>query len=380
MNNISTRNAENINNMLDEVKLIFYQKETLRYKRQFPFYDSGLTPLAIYYSRKYNAPLELPQNLQKIKGNTLYQITSSLYPKTFNIELAIAGNQDYAEEAELFRKDYIRNYFFFNKFYDFMVVFEGFKELYQLNQLDPLGELIWVSELFNVLMSFLVFRENPKLGFKLDTQNKSGDVYLYIKEITEKFIIEYTNKFNLNYILIFWVYQLLEPTSQIIEKEGFNLVSNLIELRKDKGLWELPNLFDEVYYFSSWIVYGVIKDYLNNNSTYFFENYKVDPNLIYETFENPRTLHSSKNKNKTENKTKNKTKGKTKNKTKSKTKNNKEDFKSIQKSKSKDDKDTSFWNIFIGFLLLSIILFVSGLCIIFFWSYIFSFAYNTIKN
>ena len=389
---------------INDAELVFYNKEQERLKVvKYPFYDGGVSPMVIYYSRKYNLPMVLPTFLKNISGNTIPQISNNFYSNS-NLNVGTLNLSMSNDDDDLFKKDYLKNYYFFNKFYNFNVVFVQFKDLYEKKQLNLDGIFLWVEELPNILLALLILKEKPSLGIKLTDNLESPNsnintsspqttqkieekfslYYDYIKEITEKYLSNTASKKKEEYLTIFWIYQLLEPTSATIKKEGLENVLDLLKMRGKKKLWNLNNpttpdnqiqtQTEPQDYKLSWIIYGLIKDYLNLHFDFFLSSYtlnQISKGLVYEGFESLENLNDleeiegftgSQSNNKKSKKSKKPKKDKN-------NKNNKETFKDEKK------KEVSvWWTIVFCFFILPIFIVIFIKIMMFFWS--FSFGSN----
>jgi hypothetical protein len=346
-----------ISDSIQDLELLFFNNEQHRLKKiKFPFYDGGLTPIVIYYTRKYKLPIKFPIFIENIKGNTLFEITSNFYPYNMNrMNLEVP-------EFDLFATQYIKNYYFSNTFYDIKVVYNKFKGLYESKQLNQYGEFYWMDEIANVLLSFIAVKEKKSIGIN-DNDIESFNEYLeFVKEITEEYIINYPNKSDDEYITNFWIYQLLNPKSKAIKSEGIVLVNSLIKKRIQRKLWDGD-------YILNWIFYGLIKDYLSipSNLDDFLKTYslkEITKGLVYEAFSNPDSELKTKSNSKSKTKTKSKTKSKSKSKMKKPSK--------TTKSKSKK-KEISGWKTILIWILLPLVVFIGIRLMMFFWSTIFTF-------
>jgi hypothetical protein len=342
-----------ISDSIQDIELLFFNNEQHRLKKiKFPFYDGGLTPIVIYYTRKYELPIKFPNFIENIKGNTLFQITSNFYPYNMdrlNLE---------TKEFDLFSIQYVKNYYFSNSFYDIKVVYNKFKGLYESKQLNQDGGFYWMDEITNVLLSFIAVNEKKSIGIN-DNDIKNFNQYLeFVKEITEEYMINYPNKSDDEFITNFWIYQLLNPTSKAIKSEGIILVNSLLKKRIPNKLWN-----DD--YIINWIYYGLIKDYLSSPSNLddFLKTYslkQITKGLVYEGFSNSNS--NSKSKNKSKNKSKSKKKSSTKPKSKSKS-----------NSSIKKNKEISGWKTMMIWILLPLVIFFGIRLMMFFWSSIFTF-------
>lgn len=307
-----------IDGSLKDVELLFYNIELDRLKSvKHPFYDGGLTPIVMYYSRKYNLPLNSPTFIKNINGKTIVEICNNFY---LNSSLSGSGsnlnlNLKVENLDDLFEKDYLKIYYFKKEFYNFDIIFNTFKDLYEKKQLNQEGNFYWSEDLPNILLALLILKENPNLGIKINEsinnntntntnspQNKQntqkikdkfGLYYDYMKEITEKYLIDTASRKKETYLKVFWIYQILEPTSSILKKEGLQNILDLIKIRQNKKLWNIndnsePQVNPEDYILS-WIIYGLIKDYLSipDNYDYFLTNHtlkEISNGLVYEGF------------------------------------------------------------------------------------------------
>jgi len=383
---------------INDAELVFYSREQERLKEvKYPYYDGGVSPIVIYYSRKYNLPMVLPTFLKNISGKTIPQISNNFYSNS-NLNVGTLNLSIDNEDEDLFKKDYLKNYYFLNKFYNFNVVFVQFKDLYEKKQLNLDGIFLWVEELPNILLALLILKEKPSLGIKLTDNLESSNsnsvdnlntntsspqntqkiedkfslYYDYIKEITEKYLSNTASKKKEDYLTIFWIYQLLEPTSATIKKEGLENVLDLLKMRGKKKLWSLnnptipdnqnQNQVDPQDYKLSWIIYGSIKDYLSLHLDFFLSSYtlnQISKGLVYEGFESLEDLEEiegftgSQSKKKKSKKPKN-------------NKKNKETFKDDKK------KEVSvWWTIVFCFFILPIFIVIFIKIMMFFWSFSF---------
>jgi hypothetical protein len=331
-----------ISDFIQDLELLFFNMEKSRLEKiKYPFYDGGLTPIVIYYTRKYKLPIKFPNFINEIKGNTLLEITSNFYTSTKE-RLNLEG-----KENDLFSIEYIKNYYFFNTYYDIKVVYNKIKGLYESKQLNQGGEFYWMSEIQNALLSFMAVNEKISLGVNDGNIKNFNQYFDFIKEITEEYLANFSNKSDEEYITNFWLYQLINPTSNAIKSEGVVLVNSLLKKRNKKKLWTVD-------YLTNWIYYGVIKDYLSlpTNLDIFLSKYslkEVTKGLVYEGFTN-----KSKSK-------------------KNKTKKNKKSKKTNKTDKSKPKQEISWWKTGLVWVLLPLIVFLGIRLMMFFWSTIFSF-------
>jgi hypothetical protein len=73
---------------------------------KYPFYDGGLTPVVLYYIRKYGLDINLPSPIEKIKGNTLLSICKNFYSNKVKPELIVPNE---VGVVDLFEEDYFTN-------------------------------------------------------------------------------------------------------------------------------------------------------------------------------------------------------------------------------------------------------------------------------
>ncbi len=330
-----------ISDFIQDLELLFFNNEQSRLKKiKFPFYDGGLTPIILYYTRKYKLPIKFPNFIEDIKGNTLFEITSNFYP--YNMDRLNLETTEY----DLFSTQYIKSYFFLNSYYDSTVIYNKFKGLYESKQLNQDGEFYWMSEITNLLLCFLAINEKKSIGLNNNNIKNFNKYFEFVKKITEEYIVNFSDKTDDEYIINFWIYQLLNPTSKAIKSEGIFIINSLIKKRIQKKLWKVD-------YITNWIYYGLIKDYLSSpaNLDDFLKTYslkQITMGLVYEGFSNS--------------KSKNKKKSKKKSKTKSKS-----------KSKSSTNKEISWWKTMMIWILLPLIVFLGIRLMMFFWSTIFTF-------
>ena len=344
-----------VDNLLD-IELVFYNKESARLKKaKFPFYDGGLTPIILYYTRKYKLPMIFPNFVNNIKGDTIYKITSNFY--RYNSTYNLVSKEDY----DLFSVEFVKNYFFYKKYHNFNVPYERLSDFYNRKITNIDGDYSWIDELPKILLSLIAIKENNSLGFKGSETKVSKDfavLYNAIKIMTEKYLTESQTKQKIQYMRIFWMYQILEPKSSVIKNEGASLVMYLIKSRKKKSLWE----FIDINYVDNCILYGIIKDYLYENFENFLNTYslkEISQGMVFEAFENPPTKTKSSSKNSSKSRKGNKKKHK------------KEKFDDVQKK-----NQPGFWRTILIWIGLPILLFLGIRIMIFFWSQIFSMIKN----
>jgi len=331
---------EYINDSISDIELVFFNREQDRLANvKFPFYDGGITPIMMYYARKYKLPIKFPTYIENIKGETIFEITSNFY--TYNSTYNLV-----TKNIDLFSTEYVKNYFFFNKFYNFEVIYNKLYDFYSKKLFNTTNEeYLWVTELNIALLSMLALKEKPSLGVKND--KNFNKYYEFIKKITEEYLTLNEKKNKLSYLRIFWMYQLLEPESEVIKKEGIERVSFLLKSRKNKQLWKFQN---GIQYIHNWIFYGIVKDYLYENFENFLNTYslkEITEGMIFEPFANP----SKKSKSKSNNKS-NKS---------GKSKKNKEKFDDVKKDKK------SSWITLMTWILLPIFIFLGIRIMLFFW-------------
>jgi hypothetical protein len=360
---------EYISDSIQDIELLFFNSEKTRLETvKYPFYDGGLTPIVIYYTRKYKLPIKFPNFIEEINGSTLFQITSNFYP--YNMDRLNLKTTEY----DLFSTQYVKNYFFLNNYYDIKVIYNKIKGLYESKQLNQDGEFYWMAEIQNLLLSFLAVKEKISLGFNdknysnnsnnsnnSTNSNNSKEIFNnyfdFIKEITDEYLVNYPDKQNKQYMINFWIYQLLNPKSKVIKSEGLILINSLLKKRNKNKLWEYN-------YITNWILYGLIKDYLGNNLDFFFNSYSlkdIAKGMVYEEFENPKAKSKGK-------KSKSKSSKSSKS-TKSKKKKSNEKFDNVNTSK----KEFSWWKTILLWIALPFIIFFGIRVMMFFWNFVFIF-------
>lgn len=248
---------------------------------KFPFYDGGLTPIILYYIRKYELDIKHPIALKKIKGDTLLSICKNFYDKyTIKPELVVPTELGV---DDLFEEDYLKKYYFNSGFYNFEDVLIQFRDMKKENEKTDEGILEWVNELQNILLGMLALKENYKMGFK--EKNQIDKYMIYITETVEKFINEYPTKNTILYFKIFWLYQLLKPDSYVIKINGYDILFDLFKkyfTTDEKKLLMTDENSQINNYFNNWIIFGLIKDYLSNKINFDYLKEK----MTKETFKN----------------------------------------------------------------------------------------------
>ena len=284
---------ENIQDFLKKQELLFFGQENIRTEKiQFPFYDGGLTPVVLYYVQKYKMAMKINDSLKNIKGDTLYQITSNFYKDYIN-NVDLKKNEGFdLFDIFIYSDNYLKKYYFYKQFYDFEIAVANFREIYEKTRKNVNfdGKFDWYSLVPSILLGLIAVRENPSIGLK-DPQ-KLPILYNFIKITTEEYLNTILEKKNLNYLVIFWLYQMFDPNSSLIQKIGNDLVLQLIKLKKSNAneMWKIDD--DEFRnYFANWIIYGIIKDYLNTptNNKLFYNTYTLNDlskGVIYEGFTN----------------------------------------------------------------------------------------------
>lgn len=246
-----------IKKTLKELESIFNQKELSRLNRkEFPFYDGGLSPIVIYYKYKYQLSIPLPNYFDhlKNKSETLYQITWNFYPNQ-SIKPKLES------ESDIFESSSLKKYYFEKSWYDFNIIWKQFIDQYKSKSVNIGGQKFWKYMLADLLLAFLVLKDNPELGFK----NKSNMEKKY--HLVMKYALEYL---NLNefleepeyYSMVFWIYQTLEPNDPNLKKNGKSLIKYLIGERHTGFLWTFSDI-DNDNYVLSWIIFGLISDYFS---------------------------------------------------------------------------------------------------------------------
>jgi hypothetical protein len=284
---------QNINDFLKNQELLFFGQENLRMQNvKFPFYDGGLTPIVIYYVQKFKIPMKFDDSLKNIKGSTLFQITNNFYGNYIN-KLELKYDTFDLFGSNMYSDNFLKNYYFYNKFYDFEIAVYNFREIYEKKKkiVNFDGSFDWYNLIPNMILGLLAIRENVKIGLK--DQSKLPLFENFIKITVEEYLKTVSNKITLQYLTNFWLYQLLEPKSKVIQEIGIELVLDLIKLKKNNPdkLWVIDKDNEFRNYFINWIIYGIIKDYLNNpvNNDLFYKKYTLNDlskDIVYEGFKN----------------------------------------------------------------------------------------------
>jgi hypothetical protein len=337
-----------INNYNNDMNLIFkkFEKERLN-NINIPFYDGGLTPIIIYYTNKYNLPIELNEKISKIKGDTLFQICNNFY-KDYTIKPDLTSNN-----IDLFQTLYLKKYYFEVSFYNFDEVMLQFKNLKTENSKNLNGVYEWVEELFFILLGLLALKENFKLG--LENKNQLEKYEIYINEITNDFLNNYPKKDKIEYLKIFWIFQLLNSTvpALSIKNQAYDVIMNLLKKIKPNKLLILNKEDSDILnYINNWIIYGLIRDYLNieSNKNNLYKKAKLESfeNIIMEGFENE------------------------------KVKNEKVKNEKVKNEKVKNEKkvDKSYFRFILYCSIFTLILLFGIRIIIFIWPYLIQFIKN----
>jgi hypothetical protein len=382
-----------VKNAIQNLELTFLGIEDKRLQTtKFPFYDGGLTPLILYYNRKYNFPFKVPKYLSDIKGKTLLEICNNFYAN-YNFK----PNLDY--ESDLF-DDVNKNYYFHNKQHNFDLVMSQFKNLYESKIRDNFDILEWINILPKVILSLIAINEKPSLGiFDGDIQVKLFNYNNYTIPIIETMIKETPNRLSYYYLPTFCLYQIFckmtNRDSNIIKSVGGDFILQLFKLIHPNKLMKFDETSDKDSYLFNWLSYFIIKDYLETNSDYFFKNYNLkqiaEVIILKESFEN--SLKNNLTKNiKRENMVRHK--GHRKNNAKNNNKNNNIDINSenfdelehfegdqkidkVQK-KFNDAKNIvkPMWKMLLHWMIFGIFLYIACRGIIFFWSIVYNFFSN----
>ena len=76
---------EHLSTTIQDLELIFINREKNRLNEvKYPFYDGGLTPIVIYYTRKYKLPIKFTTFIDNIQGNSLFKICNNFYPYSYD--------------------------------------------------------------------------------------------------------------------------------------------------------------------------------------------------------------------------------------------------------------------------------------------------------
>jgi hypothetical protein len=394
---------EYIKNAMQNLELTFLGIEDKRLNEvKFPFYDGGLTPMILFYKRKYNFPFKAPKYISDIQGNSLLEICNNFYAN-YNFK----PNLDY--EPDLF-DDVNKDYYFQKKTHDFDLVITKFKNLYQSQTSDALYVLDWVIYLPNVLLSSIAINEKPNLGLdNNDVQIKLFNYNNYLIPFIEKNIQETPTRLTYNYLSIFCFYQIfckmINRNSNIVKSIGGELILQLFKLIKPNKLIIFPSVTEKTNYLLNWLSYFIIKDYLEIYKDYFFKTYDLKTIamsiVLKEGFENS----SNKIKNNLTNNIKNENmrrhKGHRKNSNNSNNNRNKknqhdnidnipegtytEDLEHFNGSKEETIKETikdtkkivkPMWKMLLHWMIFGIFLYIACRGIIFFWSIVYNFFAN----
>jgi hypothetical protein len=329
---------------------VFNTYETERLSNvNFPFYDGGLSPLLVYYTNKYIIPIELNEKIKSVQGNTLFQVCNNFYKDS------VIKPDFISQSIDFFPEPYLKKYYFESSFYDFNEVMIQYKNLKTSNQKNMEKIFEWIIELPNILLGFLALKENFSLG--LEDKNQLDKYEIYINEITNEFLNNYANKTKMEYINIFFLFQMINPTASSILYQSNDLIIGILSKFKQNELLALSGPDDESYlfnYLNNLIVYGSIRDYLSiqNNKLSLYKKIKLNTEM-FEGFENKEANNNNNNNN---NKTKTKSKTKSKN-----------DTKVIKKD---------YFKFILYCLLFTLILLFGIRIIIFIWPYLIDFMKN----
>lgn len=326
-----------------------YEKDRLT-NVNFPFYDGGLSPLFIYYKNKYDLPIKLNDKIKNTKGKTLLEICINFY-KFSNIKPDFIS-----QNIDFFPETYLKKYYFESSFYDFNEVMIQYKNIKTSNEKNADNIFEWIAELPNIILGLLALKENFKLG--LESKNQLDKYEIYINEITNEILNNYPNKTKMEYINVFFLFQMLNPTAPSISYQAYELITNILKEFKPTELLKLSNPDDESYlfnYLNNLIVYGLIRDYLSIpiNKSNLYNKFQIKTEM-FEGFENNKN-NTSKEKDSIFN-------------TKNNDNDNKNDKNKMKSKNKKDDKSkTDLFRYILYCLLFTLILFIGIRIIIFIW-------------
>ncbi len=377
-----------VKNAIQNLELTFLGIEDKRLQStKFPFYDGGLTPMILFYNRKYKFPFKAPKHIIDIQGNTLLEICNNFYANyNFKPEL------DY--EADLF-DDVNKNYYFFNKTHNFDLVMIQFKNLYESKTRDALNVLEWLNILPNVILSLIAINERPSLGiFDGDIKTKLFNYNNYLIPIIDMMIKETPDKLTSYYLATFALYQLFCKTinqkSNIIQTSGGDFILQLFKLMKPNKIMTFPETTEKDNYLFNWLSYFIIKDYLDNNTEYFFTTYSLkqiaEVIILKETFENYTKNNLTKNINiekmgKHNGHRNNNNQKKLENRNKVNNVNGENFTEELEFFEGSSDKDIKkvikpMWKLLLHWMIFGIFLYIACRGIIFFWSIVYNFFSN----
>ena len=355
-------NIQMIKNELNNIPILLNTFENERTKTMiYPYYDGGLIQLILYYIRKYNLPIQLPDVINSINPNntnTLLNICLKSYDR-FNIKPDLISTM----YDNLFSEEYLKNYFFYNKPYDFNIVMEEFRA-------NTSESIVLPSMLEPILIALIALNQNPAIG-NID-KNKLNGYMVYVNKIAIGIIKEFDKKnMFIDYYKIVWLYQFLNPTLIKNNQElYYNIVYNLLTRYSslNNNLIVIDSESTSNNYFYNWICFGIIKDYFSNqeNEIYFQQQFlkessnqqmnqlttKPKTKKIIEGFENEKNNEKENKKNK-----------------KVSRKEPRKEPRKEDKDKDKKDKDVSLFKFILYCIILAILLFLGTLCIIYFWSF-----------
>ncbi len=357
-------NIKMIQNELNLITKSLNQYEIERAKTMiYPYYDGGLIQIILYYVRKYKLPIELKDEIKNINKNDNNNKNTNNTNNTNNNTLLNICQKSYDNKNkpdlissvynDLFIEQYLNNYYFLNKPYDFNTIMEELRS-------NSNGSETSSSSLRPILLGLIALNEKPTLGGI--NKNKLNGYIIFVNKLAIK-IIRNLDKQNISseYYIVAWLYQLLN-SSMIADAQElyYNIVYNLLNKYSNNNneLLTIDSYNSSNNYFHNWICYALIQDYFSNqdNTVYFHQKFLKESSsikkLTIESFSNDNT--EKKEKNKKDNKHKKGKKGK----------------KDKDKKDKKGEKEKPSLIKFIMYcIIFAVLLLVGTFCIINFWSF-----------
>ena len=230
-------------------------------------YDGGFMGVVIYYNKKYRLGIPLNDGFKYINGNSFYSINFNLYRHL----------KDYSKNKnDLFKSDYLKKYFLKGENQSFKNQFSNLMDSYQKKEHDQLGNPVWTSDILKILLAFIAFQENYKLGFTRKDYLRSKKKFdKILKEYTKEFIV--IPKLEDRHILATWLLNLYDSSSSESQRLSQALTLKLLQKEKVKVpggtlWWKHSDQKDQI---RNWMAYGIMRDYLDKNSQTFIKKYPI---------------------------------------------------------------------------------------------------------
>ena len=231
-------------------------------------YDGGISAIVTYYKNKYQ--LTLPNQGQRVQGNKFHQISLGLYQDLDQTPQKV--------DHDIFASGYLKMYYLKGQKAPFAAHWDNFLDSYVKKEKDSGESLLWVKNIGEMLLIFIAFKNNYKLGFD---RKKYGTVKRKFNKILKDFVENYMAdpKVNDRDLFVTWALIVYNQQSQEAKSLGQKMTLKLLQTQmtvKTKGgdiWWDIK---EDQNYLKSWLAYGIMRDHLDSNSKKFIETYSME--------------------------------------------------------------------------------------------------------